>query len=99
VCYIVLQKVDGMAWRWAFATLNAGLVGMSAVLLLAGYAQSFVERALGGSTLEAFIAGQGDPSFVAAMYARFFFGLVFAAGYALLVYDFVTLGRRVPAAP
>jgi nitric oxide reductase subunit B len=88
-----------MAWRWAFATLNAGLVGMSAVLLLAGYAQSFVERALGGSTLEAFIAGQGDPSFVAAMYARFFFGLVFAAGYALLVYDFVTLGRRVPAAP
>lgn len=104
VCYIVLQKVrgaatlDGLAWRWAFVTLNTGLVGMSALLLLAGYAQSFVERALGGSTLEAFIAGQGDPSFVAAIYARFLFGLIFAAGYAVLVYDFVNLGRRVPAA-
>ena len=79
-------------------TLNVGMIGMSAILLLAGYAQSFVERALGGSTLEAFIAGQGDPSFVAAMDARFLFGLIFAAGYAVLIYDFVTLGRRVPAA-
>ena len=27
----------------------------------------------------------------------FVFGLVFAVGYVLLIYDFVTLGRRVPA--
>ena len=47
--------------------------------------------------MEAFIAGQESPSFVASMYARFLFGLVFAAGYVLLIYDFVTLGRRVPA--
>jgi hypothetical protein len=25
------------------------------------------------------------------------FGLIFAVGYVLLIYDFVTLGRRVPA--
>src|SRR5512139_2891272 len=54
VFYLVLQKVrgpavyDGMAWRWAFALLNIGLVGMAGVLLLSGFAQSFVERALGG---------------------------------------------------
>jgi len=31
------------------------------------------------------------------MYTRLFFGFMFAAGYIVLVYDFVTLGRRVPA--
>ena len=89
--------LDGITWRWAFATLNIGLIGMAGALLISGFGQAFVERALGGSTLEAFIAGQESPSFVAGMYARFVFGVVFAAGYVLLIYDFVTLGRRVPA--
>ena len=103
VCYLVLGKVrgaamlDGIAWRWAFVTLNIGLIGMAGALLISGFAQAFIERALGGSTLEAFIVGQESPSFVAGMYARFVFGLIFAAGYVLLIYDFVTLGRRVPA--
>lgn len=103
VCYLVLQKVrgavmvDGWTWRWAFATLNIGLVGMAGVLLLSGFVQSFVERALGGSTHLAFMLAQQNPSFVAGMYARFIFGLIFVAGYILLVYDFFTLGRRVPA--
>jgi nitric oxide reductase subunit B len=102
VYYLVLQKArgaatfDGATWRWAFVILNVGLIGMAGVLLVSGFAQAFIERAVGGSTLEAFIAGQENPSFVAGMYARFAFGLIFAAGYALLVYDFVTLGRRVP---
>ena len=102
VFYLVLQKVrgpamhEGMAWRWAFAALNIGLVGMAGVLLLSGFAQAFVERALGGSTHEAFMLGQQDPSFVAGMYARFIFGLIFAAGYVVLVYDLITLGRRAP---
>jgi nitric oxide reductase subunit B len=102
VCYLVLQKVrgvavlDGMAWRWAFAALNIGLIGMVGVLLVSGFAQSFVERALGGSTHEAFLLGQEDPSFVAGMYARFLFGLIFTAGYVVLVYDLITLGRRAP---
>jgi nitric oxide reductase subunit B len=102
VFYLVLQKVraaasfNGLAWRWAFATLNVGLVGMAGVLLVSGFAQSFVERALGGSTHEAFLLGQQSPSFEAGMDARFIFGLIFAAGYALLVYDLLTIGRRVP---
>jgi nitric oxide reductase large subunit len=50
------------------------------------FGQAFVERALGGSTLAAFIAGQQSPAFVAGMYARFVFGLVFAAGYVLLIW-------------
>lgn len=103
VCYLVLQKVRGVAvvngwtWRWAFAALNVGLVGMAGVLLLSGFAQAFVERALGGSTHQAFMLAQEHPSFVAGMVSRFIFGLIFAAGYVLLVYDFLTLGRRVPA--
>jgi nitric oxide reductase subunit B len=103
VCYLVLGKVrgaamlDGITWRWAFVTLNIGLIGMAGALLISGFAQAFIERALGGSTLEAFIVGQESPSFVAGMYARFVFSLIFAAGYVLLIYDFVTLGRRVPA--
>ena len=101
VFYLVLQKVrgsamlDGMAWRWAFALLNIGLVGMVGGLLLSGYAQAFVERALGGSTHEAFMLGQQSPSFAAGMNARFIFGLLFAAGYFVLVYDFIRLGKRV----
>lgn len=102
VCYLVVQKVrgsamlDSTAWRWAFASLNLGLIGMVGVLLVAGFAQAFVERALGGSTLQAFIAGQESGWFVDGMYGRFIFGLVFAAGYVALVYDMLTAGRRVP---
>lgn len=101
VIYLVLQKtrsvpsVNGSGWKWAFAGLNVGLVGMVGALLIAGFSQAFIERAIGGSTLEAFIAGQESPWFVSGMVARFAFGLIFATGYAVLVYDFVTMGRRV----
>jgi nitric oxide reductase subunit B len=66
-------------------------------LLVAGFAQAFIERAVGGSTLQAFMAGQGSDWFVEGMYGRFIFGLVFAAGFVALAYDFLTAGRRVPA--
>lgn len=103
VCYLVLQKVrgsallDSAAWRWAFAGLNLGLLGMVGSLLVAGFAQAFIERAVGGSTLQAFMAGQGSDWFVEGMYGRFIFGLVFAAGFVALAYDFLTAGRRMPA--
>ncbi len=102
IVYLVLQKtrgaasLDGMAWRWSFAALNLGLMGMAGALLVSGFAQAFIERATGGSTLQAFIAGQESGWFMDGMYARFAFGLLFAAGYAVLVYDLVTIGRRVP---
>jgi nitric oxide reductase subunit B len=63
-------------------------------LLVAGMAQAFFERAIGGSTLEAFIAGQENPWFVLGMYSRLGFGLMFAAGYVTLVWNLLALGRR-----
>jgi len=104
VIYLVLQKTRGQAslngagWKWAFAALNVGLIGMAGTLLVAGFTQAFVERAIGGSTFEAFVAAQETPWFVDSMYARFAFALVFVAGYVVLVYDLLTIGRRVPAA-
>jgi nitric oxide reductase subunit B len=100
VCYIALQErrrllaVNGCGWVWAFALLNGGLIGMVGSLLVAGMAQAFFERAIGGSTLEAFIAGQENPWFILGMYSRFGFGIMFAAGYLTLAWDLFALGRR-----
>ena len=104
VAYVVVQKaranaeVNGALWKWSFAALNLGLIGMVGALLVGGMTQSFVERATGGSTLRAFIAGQEDPWFVSAMTLRFVFGLLFTCGYVVLVYDLLTLGKRSVAA-
>ena len=103
VLYLVLQKthnlafVDGPRWKWSFAALNLGLVGMTGALLVAGFVQAFVERAIGGSTLNAFISGQENAWFVDGMVARFLLAIVFTAGYVVLVWDVLTLGRRAPA--
>jgi nitric oxide reductase subunit B len=90
--------LDGRAWKWAFALLNVGLVGMAGALLVSGMAQAFYERAIGGSTLKAFIFTQKNPWFYQGMYARFLFGLVFAAGFVVLAYDLLTIGKRAHAA-
>src|SRR5215472_12850601 len=98
VIYLVVQKVrgaaelDGALWKWSFAALNIGLIGMVGALLVSGFAQAFVERAIGGSTHEAFIAGQENPWFVQGMIMRVIFGLIFAAGYAALMWDLLTIG-------
>lgn len=103
ICYIALQDrrqlvtVNGAGWVWAFVLLNAGLIGMVGALLIAGMVQAFFERAIGGSTLEAFIAGQENPWFVLGMYTRFGFGLMFAVGYLVLVWNLLALGRRETA--
>jgi nitric oxide reductase subunit B len=100
VIYMALQKsrgiqeVQGSAWKWSFALLNIGLIGMVGALLLAGMAQAFYERAMGGSTLQAFIEAQRNPWFVQGIVVRLAFGFVFAAGYALLMYDLLTIGKR-----
>ena len=104
VVYLVLQKTRGLAqvegslWKWSFAALNLGLVGMVGALLVSGFAQAFVERAIGGLTLDAFIAGQQSTWFVEGMITRFIFGLIFAGGYVALVYDLITLGKRARVA-
>ena len=102
ILYLAKQKVsgtsnlDGRAGRWSFGLLNLGLIGMVGGLLIAGIAQAFYERAMGGSTLQAYMVGQENPWFVSGMYARMGFGVVFAAGYLLLVYDLLTASK--PAA-
>jgi nitric oxide reductase subunit B len=71
---------------------------MTGALLVAGFVQAFVERAIGGSTLNAFISGQENAWFVDGMVARFLLAIVFSAGYVVLVWDVLTLRRRAPAA-
>ncbi|MDE2149906.1 MAG: cbb3-type cytochrome c oxidase subunit I [Gammaproteobacteria bacterium] len=99
VFYLAVQKVrgaqslDNRAWKWSFGLLNFGLVGMVGALLIAGIAQAFYERAMGGSTLQAFVIAQENPWFVSGMYARLGFGVVFAIGYFTLLYDLLTAGR------
>ena len=89
-------ELEGTLWKWSFAALNVGLVGMVGALLVSGFAQAFVERAIGGSTHEAFIAAQENPWFVEGMITRLIFGLIFAAGYVTLVWDLLTVGKRAP---
>jgi nitric oxide reductase subunit B len=70
-------------------------------LLFAGMAQAFYGRAIGGSTLMAFTNASENAWFVSGMWARLGFGVVFALGYVVLVYDLLTAPRRVrlPAIP
>ena len=100
VIYLALQKsraaqqLDGTIWKWSFALLNIGMVGMVGALLVSGISQAFYERAMGGSTLQAFIEGQTNVWFVQGIVMRLVFGFVFAAGYLLLMYDLLTIGKK-----
>lgn len=102
VLYLAIQKsrgsaiLDGRGWKWSFAVLNIGMLGMVGALLVAGMVQAFFERALNGSTWSAFIALQSQPWYVDGMWARMGFGIMFAAGYAILMYDALTIGKRKP---
>ncbi|HET7651331.1 MAG TPA: cbb3-type cytochrome c oxidase subunit I [Gammaproteobacteria bacterium] len=92
-----LNMVDNRSWKWGFGLLNFGMVGMVGALLIAGIAQAFFERAEGGSTLQAFVVAQSNPWFEMGMYSRLAFGFIFAAGYTVLMYDLLTVGKRAPA--
>jgi len=104
VIYLALQKsraaqqLDGAAWKWSFALLNIGMLGMVGALLVSGISQAFYERAMGGSTLQAFIEGQTNVWFVQGIVMRLVFGFVFAAGYVVLIYDLLTIGKKRTAA-
>jgi nitric oxide reductase subunit B len=105
IMYMVLQKWrgnvwmsadlpgNGWKWKWSLSLLNLGVVGMTAALLIAGYEQSFIERAVGGSTWSAYFAAQTHPWFVQGMVWRNIFGFVTAIGLGILVWDLLTLGR------
>ena len=74
------------------------MVGMVGALLVSGIAQAFYERAMGGSTLQAFMEGQNNVWFVQGIVMRLVFGFVFAAGYVVLMVDLLTIGRKRIAA-
>jgi len=84
----------GWKWKWSLALLNLGVVGMTMALLISGYEQSFIERAVGGSTWFGYFAAQIHPWFVQGMEWRMVFGVVTAAGIVLLVWDLLTIGQR-----
>ena len=91
----------GWKWKWALALLNVGALGMTIALLIAGYEQSFTERAIGGSTWQAYFEGQTTMWFVQAMYWRMIFGVMMTLGLLLLLWDFLAIGRNEtrPAKP
>lgn len=80
-------------WKWTLALLNVGVLGMTMAMLIAGYEQAFVERAAGGSTWEAYFAGQMQPAFVASMHWRAVFGAMVVLGVLLLIWDLLVIGK------
>lgn len=101
--YLAIQKLRGdvwmsggtsgaWRWKWSMVLLHVGMVGMTIALLIAGYEQAFVERAVGGSTWQAYFEAQLRPWFVQAMQWRMFFGVVMTAGVVLLLWDFIRIG-------
>jgi hypothetical protein len=44
--------------KWSLCLLNAGVMRMTVALLIAGYEQSFIERALEGSTWQGYFAAR-----------------------------------------
>jgi len=80
-------------WKWALGLLNVGVVGMTIALLIAGYEQSFIERAVEGSTWSGYFSAQNHPSFQSAMVWRWLFGLMTFAGLILLIWDLLTIGK------
>ena len=98
--YLAMQKIrgarwegsverNGWCWKTALALLNLGVLGMTMALLIAGYEQSFIERAVEGSTWYGYFAAQNHPWFMQAMVWRMVFGMMTLAGGVILILGFV----------
>ncbi|MFZ1625010.1 MAG: cbb3-type cytochrome c oxidase subunit I [Gammaproteobacteria bacterium] len=106
VFYLAMQKwrgnvnfgaglVDnGWKWKWSLGLLNGGVLGMVMALLLSGYDQVFIERALEGSTWSGYFRAQHNVWYLQGMWWRQIFGYMTAAGFLLLVWDLMTIGVR-----
>ena len=105
IIYIAIQKwrgdvwmsanlAHGWRWKWALGLLNLGVLGMTMALLISGYDQSFIERALGGSTWAAYFEAQNHSWFLEGMFWRELFGGVTAVGTILLIWDMLTIGAE-----
>ncbi len=82
----------GWKWKWSLILQNVGIMGMTVALLIAGYEQSFIERAIGGSTWQAYFEAQTHPWFVQGMYWRVVFGAMMTVGLVLMLWDLLTIG-------
>ena len=71
-----------------------GMIGMTMALLIAGYEQSQIERAIEGSSWVGYFTAQSHPWFVQAMKWRQISGYLFAIGYLMLVWDLLNIGKR-----
>ena len=85
---------NGWKWKWSLGLLNMGMVGMTVALLISGYEQSQIERAIEGSTWMGYFAAQAHPWFIQGMWWREVFGTMFAAGFGLLMWDLWTIGKN-----
>jgi nitric oxide reductase subunit B len=85
---------SGWKWKWALSLLCVGVTGMTVALLISGYEQSFVERALGGASWAAYFEGQQTMWYVQGMFWRQIWGYVTAAGLVLLIWDLLTIGKQ-----
>jgi nitric oxide reductase subunit B len=89
----------GWKWKWAMGLLNTGVMGMTIALLVAGYEQSFIERAVEGSTWSGYFAAQNHPWFQQAMGWRLAFGVMTFVGAVLLMVDLLTVGADRDTTP
>jgi nitric oxide reductase subunit B len=85
---------NGWKWKWALTLLCLGVTMMTIALLISGYEQSFVERALGGSSWAAYFKGQQTAWYIQGMFWRQIWGYVTAAGLVLLIWDLCTIGKQ-----
>ena len=83
---------NGWKWKGSMVLTHVGMIGMTIALLIAGYEQAFVERAMGGSTWIAYFEGQTQPWFIQAMWWRTFWGIIMTVGVLLLLWDFLRIG-------
>jgi nitric oxide reductase subunit B len=88
------ELANGWRWKTAAVLLNLGVMGMTVALLIAGYEQSFIERAIEGSTWAGYFSAQNHPWFMQAMIWRMVFGLMTAAGGGLLFWDLLKIGQN-----
>ncbi|MBK7249585.1 MAG: cbb3-type cytochrome c oxidase subunit I [Gammaproteobacteria bacterium] len=88
-----VESFDQRPGKLAFWLVFAGMLGLGFAFAIGGTVQVFVYRTLG---LDWF-GGDVAPAMQFAKVMVPIFGLVFAIGVCLLVYDLLTLGLRAPA--
>ena len=81
-------------WKTSMVLLNVGALGMTIALLIAGYEQAFIERAVGGSTWSGYFAAQSDSTFISSMNWRMLFGVLMTIGTFFLAWDLLTIGKK-----